>query len=427
MKSLIISAGLVFFSLNVMAQLEEINGGPVNVPAEGIVDGVYIQEHIPTKRMIPYEYVREADVIWSRRVWEYIDLREKINLPLYYPLDEITSSGEWVRNGSRWSLWTVLRYHVMNGNLRLFSPYNPLSFGFGLGGKDGDQLKYPIDPSQPGLNFYTDSLYREELSIYLGTLGAQSDIPLTDENGDQIVITLPDGTQSFTYSPRDTIWYTSQDIVQYRIKEDSVYDAFYKLENAREQITAYVLDLVRAEVPTMSLDEVFERKDSIANAVKNELTGTMQEFGYEIVKALVTNIDPDEKVKNAMNEINEQQRLQVAAQAKGEAEKILKVKQAEAEAESKRLQGEGIANQRKAIIAGLQESVNEFQRAIPGVTAADTMSLALITQYFDTLKEIGAHSKSNTILLPHSPGGLKDIATQLRDNIITGNLATSSE
>ena len=224
MKSLIISAGLVFFSLNVMAQLEEINGGPVNVPAEGIVDGVYIQEHIPTKRMIPYEYVREADVIWSRRVWEYIDLREKINLPLYYPLDEITSSGEWVRNGSRWSLWTVLRYHVMNGNLRLFSPYNPLSFGFGLGGKDGDQLKYPIDPSQPGLNFYTDSLYREELSIYLGTLGAQSDIPLTDENGDQIVITLPDGTQSFTYSPRDTIWYTSQDIVQYRIKEDWFFD-----------------------------------------------------------------------------------------------------------------------------------------------------------------------------------------------------------
>lgn len=226
---------------------------------------------------------------------------------------------------------------------------------------------------------------------------------------------------------KDNVIVKVQVSVQYRIKEDRVYDAFYKLENAKEQITAYILDLVRAEVPTMSLDEVFEKKDSIANAVKNELTGTMQEFGYEIVKALVTNIDPDEKVKNAMNEINEQQRLQVAAQAKGEAEKILKVKQAEGEAESKRLQGEGIANQRKAIIAGLQESVNEFQKAIPGVTAADTMNLALITQYFDTLKEIGAHSKSNTILLPHSPGGLKDIATQLRDNIITGNLVTSSD
>lgn len=226
---------------------------------------------------------------------------------------------------------------------------------------------------------------------------------------------------------KDNVIVKVQVSVQYRIKEDRVYDAFYKLDNAREQITAYVLDLVRAEVPTMRLDDVFEKKDTIANAVKNELTGTMQEFGYEIVKALVTNIDPDEKVKNAMNEINEQQRLQVAAQAKGEAEKILKVKQAEAEAKSKWLQGEGIANQRKAIIAGLQESVNEFQRAIPGVTAADTMNLALITQYFDTLKEIGANSNINTILLPHSPAGLKDIAAHLRDNIITGNLASSPE
>ncbi|MCH9637573.1 SPFH domain-containing protein [Rickettsiella endosymbiont of Litargus connexus] len=226
---------------------------------------------------------------------------------------------------------------------------------------------------------------------------------------------------------QDNVIVKIQVSVQYRIKEDRVYDAFYKLENAREQITAYVLDLVRAEVPTMSLDAVFEKKDSIANAVKSELTGTMQEFGYEIVKALVTNIDPDEKVKHAMNEINEQQRLQVAAQAKGEAEKILKVKQAEAEAESKRLQGEGIANQRKAIICGLQQSVGEFQKAIPGVTAADTMNLALITQYFDTLKEIGANSKSTTILLPHSPGGLKDIAAQLQESIITGNLVANSE
>ncbi|KAF5292205.1 hypothetical protein FQR65_LT11303 [Abscondita terminalis] len=226
---------------------------------------------------------------------------------------------------------------------------------------------------------------------------------------------------------QDNVIVKIQVSVQYRIKEDRVYDAFYKLENAREQITAYVLDLVRAEVPTMSLDAVFEKKDSIANAVKNELTGTMQEFGYEIVKALVTNIDPDEKVKHAMNEINEQQRLQVAAQAKGEAEKILKVKQAEAEAESKRLQGEGIANQRKAIICGLQQSVGEFQKAIPGVTAADTMNLALITQYFDTLKEIGANSKSTTILLPHSSGGLKDIAAQLQESIITGNLVANTE
>jgi gliding motility associated protien GldN len=204
-----------------MAQIEEINGGPVNVPTEGIIDGVFIQEHIPTKRMIPYEYVREADAIWSRRVWEYIDLREKINLPMYYPLDEIKSYG-WVRNATRWSLWTVIRQHVLNGDLRVFSPYEPASFGQGIE-PDGDQLKYPIDP-QPGLNFYTDSVFRDQMVYYLGRLGPQSDIPLTDEFGDPIIITLPDGTQEFKYPPRDTIWYNSADIVQYRLKEDWFFD-----------------------------------------------------------------------------------------------------------------------------------------------------------------------------------------------------------
>ncbi len=223
MKSLVISAGLVFFSLNVAAQLEEINGGPVNVPAEGIVDGVYIQEHIPTKRMIPYEYVREADVIWSRRVWEYIDLREKINLPMYYPLDDFLPTGEWVRNGSRWSLWTVLRHHVLNGNLRLFAPFNPITYG--LASWDGDQLKYPIDPSQPGLNFYTDSLFHDELFYYFGNVlkdpNAQA---LVDEYGDPILETLADGTTAYKYPPGDTVWFKSEDIVQYRIKEDWFFD-----------------------------------------------------------------------------------------------------------------------------------------------------------------------------------------------------------
>lgn len=221
MRSLVLSVvGSILIGSTAMAQIEEINGGPVNVPTEGIIDGVFIQEHIPTKRMIPYEYVREADAVWSRRVWEYIDLREKINLPMYYPLDEITSYG-WVRNATRWSLWTVIRQHVLNGDLRVFSPYDPASYG--LGAWDGDQLKYPIDP-QPGLNFYTDSVFREEMVYYLGRLGAQSDVPLTDEFGDPIIITLPDGTQEYKYPPRDTIWYNSEDVVQYRMKEDWFFD-----------------------------------------------------------------------------------------------------------------------------------------------------------------------------------------------------------
>ena len=217
MKSLFISVvGVFLLGTTANCQIEEINGGPVNVPTEGIIDGVYIQEHIPTKRMIPYANVREADAIWSRRVWQYIDLREKINHPLYYPLDEVTPYA-WVRNASRWSLWTVIRQHVLNADLRVFSPYNPLSFG--LGAIDGDQLKYPIDP-QPGLDFYTDSSFRETMLFYIGELGAQSDVPLVDDNGDNIIIDLPDGSQSFKYDPPDTVWFNSSDIVQYRLKED---------------------------------------------------------------------------------------------------------------------------------------------------------------------------------------------------------------
>ena len=120
---------------------------------------------------------------------------------------------------------------------------------------------------------------------------------------------------------------------------DKIYDAFYKLTDARTQIESFVFDVIRAEVPKMMLDDVFEKKDNVAIAVKNELAELMSGFGYNILKALVTNIDPDEKVKAAMNEINEQQRLRMAAQEKGEAEKILKVKNAEGEAESMRLQG----------------------------------------------------------------------------------------
>jgi len=203
-----------------MAQLEELNGGPVNVPTDGIVDGVYIAEHIPTKRLIPYEYVREADVIWSKRVWQYIDLREKINHNLYYPFDEITLEGRWIRNATRWSLWTVLRNHVLNGDLRLFSPYNPYNV---FGEKDGDQLKYPVDPL-PGMNYYTDSAYREQLVYFFGYLGPQSDIPLTDEFGDQLTKVNAEGIEEMVYPNRDTTWYISKDIVQYKIKEDWFFD-----------------------------------------------------------------------------------------------------------------------------------------------------------------------------------------------------------
>lgn len=245
MKSLLISAvGVLLIGSTAYGQIAEINGGPVNVPTEGVIDGVYIQEHIPTKRMIPYEYVREADAIWSRRVWEYIDLREKINHELYYPLDEVTPYA-WVRNASRWSLWTIIRQHVLNADLRVFSPYDPLSFG--LGKWDGDQLKYPIDP-QPGLNFYTDSIFREEMVYYIGRLGPQSDIPLTDDYGDPIIITNPDGSQEYKYPPRDTVWYNSADIVQYRMKEDWFLDKERSVLDVRIIAIAPVIYKVEEDV-----------------------------------------------------------------------------------------------------------------------------------------------------------------------------------
>jgi len=207
--------------------------------------------------------------------------------------------------------------------------------------------------------------------------------------------------------------------VQYLVIPEKVYDAYYKLVNPEIQINSYVFDVVRARVPTMKLDELFEKKDEIAVAVKNELNDTMNQFGFNILNALVTDIEPDAKVKSAMNEINAAQRLRIATQEKAEAEWILKVKAAEAEAKSKALQGQGIADQRRAIIDGLKSSVEEFSKNVNGATAQDVMNLVLMTQYFDTLKEIGQNS--NTILIPHSPSGLSDIAEQLRNSIIIGN------
>ena len=209
--------------------------------------------------------------------------------------------------------------------------------------------------------------------------------------------------------------------VQYFVIPAKVYDAFYKLDDPVNQIKAFVFDVVRARVPKIKLDDVFEKKDEIASAVEAELSQVMDDFGYGIVKTLVTDIDPDAKVKEAMNEINAAQRMRVAASEKGEAEKIIQVKAAEADAEAKALSGKGIADQRRAIVEGLRESVDEFQKTIEGTSAADVMNLILMTQYFDTLKDLGHASKTNTILIPHSPGALSDLAGQLRDSMITAN------
>lgn len=206
--------------------------------------------------------------------------------------------------------------------------------------------------------------------------------------------------------------------VQYYVLPEKVYDAFYKLDDATRQITSFVFDVVRARVPKIKLDDVFEKKDEIADIVKSELAQVMDGFGYGILKALVTDIEPDARVKESMNEINAAQRMRVAATEKGEADRILKVKAAEGDAQSKALQGRGIADQRQAIVSGLRDSVDEFRKSVTGTTPKDVMNLVLMTQYFDMLKEIGSSSQTTAVLIPHSPGSLASISEQMRNAMI---------
>ena len=189
--------------------------------------------------------------------------------------------------------------------------------------------------------------------------------------------------------------------VQFKVIKMKVYDAFYKLDYPHDQITSYVFDVVRAEVPKMKLDDVFVKKDDIAIAVKSELNQAMMDYGYDIIKTLVTDIDPDAQVKEAMNRINASEREKIAAQFEGDAARILIVEKAKAEAESKRLQGQGIADQRREIARGLEESVEVLNKV--GINSQEASALIVVTQHYDTLQSIGQETNSNLILLPNSP------------------------
>ncbi len=204
--------------------------------------------------------------------------------------------------------------------------------------------------------------------------------------------------------------------VQFRILQDAVYDAFYKLENPHDQITSYVFDTVRAEVPKMKLDDVFVKKDDIANAIRRELGEAMNEYGYGIVKALVTDIDPDTEVKMAMNRINAAERQKVAAEYEGEAERIRIVAKAKAEAESKRLQGRGIADQRREIAKGLEDSVEMLNKV--GINSQEASALIVITQHYDTLHSIGEATNSNLILLPNNPSSASNMLSDMTASFI---------
>ena len=222
---------------------------------------------------------------------------------------------------------------------------------------------------------------------------------------------------------RDNVFVQIPVSVQYQVLEDKIFDAFYRLSAPQKQIESFVFNSILGHVPKLTLDETFEQQSGISVAVKVELDQIMSGFGFNILTALVTDIIPDVKVKAAMNDINAAQRAQVAAQARGEADKILKVKQAEAEAQSKALQGQGIAAERQAIIDGLRASIEHFRETVPGSTADDVMALVLLTQYFDTLRDIGTRGGTNTIFLPNNPGAANDFQTQILAGLRGGTAA----
>ncbi len=243
-------------------------------------------------------------------------------------------------------------------------------------------------------------------------------VPYFDSVTGMVSLRVNQITLTMETKTKDNVFVTIPISVQNRVRPERVYDAFYKLSDPVAQIKSYVEQVILGHVPGMTLDEVFASQSSIAAAVKQELDADMSTFGYEIVNVLVTDIVPDAKVKSAMNDINAAQREQVAANARGEAEKILVVKKAEAESESKALQGQGIANQRRAIIEGLQTSVEQFQKAVEGASAMEVMQLVLVTQYFDTLKSIGESDRTNTLFLPHSPGSVREVSNQIMEAMV---------
>ncbi|KAL5725032.1 Protein hir2 [Ranunculus cassubicifolius] len=220
---------------------------------------------------------------------------------------------------------------------------------------------------------------------------------------------------------KDNVFVTVVASVQYHALPQKASSAFYMLSDPKNQIKAYVFDVIRATIPKLYLDVAFEQKGDIAKVVESEIEKAMSVYGYKIVQTLIVDFEPDARVKIAMNEINASARLRVAANEKAEAEKILQVKRAEGEAESKYLSGIGIARQRQAIVDGLRDSVLAFSTNVPGTTSKDVMDMVLVTQYFDTMKEVGASSKSSSVFIPHGPGAVKDVASQIRQGLLQAN------
>ena len=231
--------------------------------------------------------------------------------------------------------------------------------------------------------------------------GLQLKIPIIDNVAGRLSLRIQQLDVVVETKTKDDVFVKLKVSVQFKVIKEKVYDAFYKLDNPADQITSFIFDVVRAEVPKLILDDVFIKKDDVAIAVKSEIQEAMTEYGFQIIKTLVTDIDPDAQVKESMNRINASEREKVAAQFEGEAQKILIVEKAKAEAESKRLQGQGIADQRREIARGLEDSVKVLNGV--DINSQEASALIVVTQHYDTLQSVGAEANSNLILMPNSP------------------------
>lgn len=246
--------------------------------------------------------------------------------------------------------------------------------------------------------------------------GLQLKIPIIDRVAGRLSLKIQQLDVMVETKTKDDVFVKLKVSVQYKVIREAIYDAFYELENPHDQITSYVFDVVRAEVPKMKLDEVFIRKDDIAIAIRTELEEAMNTYGYMIVKALVTDIDPDVTVKQAMNRINASEREKIAAEHEGEAERIRIVAKAKAEAESKRLQGQGIADQRREIAKGLEDSVEVLNRV--GINSQEASALIVVTQHYDTMQSMGENSNSNLILLPNNPSSGSNMLSDMTASFV---------
>jgi regulator of protease activity HflC (stomatin/prohibitin superfamily) len=249
--------------------------------------------------------------------------------------------------------------------------------------------------------------------------GLQFKIPIIQRIAGRVNLKIQQLDVMVETKTKDDVFVKLKISVQFQVIRDKVYDAFYRLENSHDQITSYVFDVIRAEVPKMRLDDVFERKDDIAIAVKAELNEAMSDYGYDIIKTLVTDIDPDVQVKAAMNRINAAEREKVAAEYEAEAERIKIVAKARAEAESKRLQGQGIADQRREIARGLEESVDVLNNV--GINSQEASALIVVTQHYDTLQSIGEETNTNLILLPNSPQAGSNMLNDMIASFVASN------